>query len=290
MENKDNWDIARLISWITSYFKEKKLDNPRLAAELILCDILGKDRVYLYTNFDQPLSEEELAELRKNVKRRASYEPVAYIIGERSFFEFDFKVNKDVLIPRPDTEILLESALKYLREKSSPFVLDLGTGSGILAVSIAASISDSKVIASDISYPSLKIARQNAFLFASDRNISFLLSSWFDSIKQSCKFDLIVSNPPYIKSCAIKELQPEVRMYEPMHALDGGDDGLDAYKSILSSVAFYLKDDGLLMMEIGFDQAGDLEKLCSESNSLELLEILKDYGGRDRVVIIRKNS
>lgn len=291
-EKQDIWPVKKMLSWMESYFESKNIESPRLGAELLLCKVLDTDRVGIYTNFDKPLSTEELSHLKSLIKRRVAFEPVAYITGEKAFFDLDLNVNKGVLIPRPDTERLIEVVEDLYKKNNAQdlVVADLGTGSGAIALSIAQLFENSMVYGIDISIEALKTAFGNARKYNLEKKVRFINSRWLTGISMDMKFDLIVSNPPYIRTEDIETLQPEIRLYEPVNALDGGSDGLDCYRDIISQAPFYLKKDGYLIFEAGFDQRKGLEALCAESQFFEFIDMIKDYGGRDRVAVIKKIS
>lgn len=287
------WTVIKLVSWTESYFQKKSIDSPRLTAEILLAYSLGIKRLDLYLQHDRPVQNNELSDFKALIKRRIEHEPVAYIIGEKGFFESDFKVTKDVLIPRPDTEIIVEQALKILEKENKKkikfwSVLELGTGSGAIILSLAKKIQDPLYFASDISSSALKIAKENAQKISKDR-INFFAGPWFSSLKRAPVFDLIVSNPPYISSHDILHLQPEIRVFEPVNALDGGKDGLNSLASILDDAGDYLVPGGTILLEIGFDQKKGVEDILMNSNKYQSIEFIKDLAGHDRVVKIKKS-
>lgn len=256
-------------------------------SELLFTELLNCDRASLYLNRDSILNKEKLFSVSSALKRRIKGEPIQYIIGKTEFMGLEFKVTLDVLIPRPETEILVEAAIKITRligEKVR--ILDLGTGSGCIAVSLAKLLPKAKVTATDISPEALKVALENAR--ANNVDIDFFQGDLFGTCNLTpITYDLIISNPPYIRSSEIKKLQPEVR-YEPPIALDGGKEGLDFYKRIINDAPRYLKKKGFLILEIGFDQKDDLKKNLQNSGYFEIIEVIKDYNNLDRVIIAQK--
>lgn len=256
-------------------------------AELLFTELLNCDRASLYLNRDSILNKEKLFSVSSALKRRIKGEPIQYIIGKTEFMGLEFKVTLDVLIPRPETEILVEAAIKITRligEKVR--ILDLGTGSGCIAVSLAKLLPKAKVTATDISPEALKVALENAR--ANNVDIDFFQGDLFGTCNLTpITYDLIISNPPYIRSSEIKKLQPEVQ-YEPPIALDGGKEGLDFYKRIINDAPRYLKKKGFLILEIGFDQKDDLKKNLQNSGYFEIIEVIKDYNNLDRVIIAQK--
>ena len=280
-----------ILSRTESYFKEHSIDSPRLTAELLLAHSLGLRRLDLYLQYDRPLQQNELSAYKALIRRRIQNEPVAYIMGEKGFFESDFEVARDVLIPRPETEILVEEALTILNAGSghpgAKRVLELGTGSGAIVVSLAKAAPCHLYMANDISLSALGIAKKNACRIAGNR-IRFFAGDWFSSVKISPGFDLIVSNPPYIPLADIMGLAPEIRKYEPKIALDGGDDGLLCFRTIFRDAHRHLVPGGILLLEMGFDQKESLENLLNLHPEYESIEFIKDLSGHNRVAKIKK--
>lgn len=273
--------------------------------ELLFTEVLGCSRVELYLEKKKKLSRENFSRISGALKRRISGEPIQYILGQTEFMGLEFKVTPAVFIPRPDTEILVETALRYAADKVSSQklscpsagsrvrglkVLDIGTGSGCIAVSLAKYFSQTQISATDISSAALEIAGQNAKLNKVQKKINFLNCDLFPFGKQRVTgYDLILSNPPYIKTEVIKTLELEV-LHEPSIALDGGDDGLDFYRRIIREAPVYLKRGGLLILEIGFDQKEALEKILEISQIFEVKEVVKDYNSINRVIVAELNS
>jgi release factor glutamine methyltransferase len=287
------WTIARLLSWTSDYFNSHGIDSPRLTAELLLSHSLSIKRLDLYLQHDKPLSQEELACFKSLIKRRVDREPVAYITGTKGFWTLDLIVTPDVLIPRPDTECLVESAIQVLpitNENSPLNILDLGTGSGAIILSIASERPCNRYFAVDISDKAVHIARKNRDSNNIKAPVSFILGQWFGPFAKRQIFDLIVSNPPYIPSADIAHLEPEITRYEPMIALDGDTDGLSCIRSVLEEASFYLKDGGYLMMETGFDQKPAVTEIAEKCGCYEKIEYIRDGAGHDRVVKMRKRQ
>lgn len=259
-------------------------------AELLFSEILNCDRPSLYLKKNYLLDKEKSVLISKVLKRRISAEPIQYILGKTEFMGLEFKVSPDVLIPRPETEILVETAICVARQYAGTparglNILDLGTGSGCIAISLAKLIPDAKISASDISQDALKISGLNAKL--NNVNINFLQGDLFNAYGLKLKtFDLIVSNPPYIASSEIKKLQPEVQR-EPLIALDAGKDGLDFYKRIIRQARKYLSNEGFLIFEIGINQKYAVKKILQNSRYFEIIEVIKDYNKIDRVIVAR---
>jgi release factor glutamine methyltransferase len=286
-----DWTIIKILSWTESYFKDHWVDSPRLTAEILLAYCLGVGRLDLYLQHDRPLQKNELSDFKRIIKRRILNEPVAYITGEKGFFDSDFEVARGVLIPRPDTETIVETALTVLNrhpENNGPkTVLDLGTGSGAIVVSLAKALPDHRYFASDISSAALTMAKKNAEKIVGD-TVVFFQGAWFSSLKRQMRFDLIVSNPPYIPFKDIQHLQPEIRKFEPLLALDGGADGLDSFRSIIDSTHHYLVPGGTLLLEMGFDQKEGVNGLFERYPHYTSIEFIKDLAGHDRVALIKK--
>lgn len=286
------WTILNILKWTTSYFKSHQIDCPRLTAEILLAHALGIKRIDLYLKFDQPLLREELGNFKALITRRLNREPVAYILGSREFWGIDFDVTPDVLVPRPETEFLVEEALKQLPDIHSAVshrIIDIGTGSGAIIVSLAVNRPGHDYFASDISEKAIKIAVKNAEKNGVKDNISFFVAELFSFLQENSeKFDLILSNPPYIAGSQIAGLEPEVGKFEPLTALDGGTDGLDIIRKILQTAPVHLRKKGTLMLEIGYDQRAAVEQMGMKSGHYSKIEFIQDYAGHDRVVVMQK--
>ena len=265
------------------------MESARLQTELLLSHLLKMPRMKLYLNFDRVLTPAETDNLRELVKRRGLREPLQHIVGSTSFCGHEILVNRQVLIPRPETELLAEAGWKWLAETKTapPSVLDLCTGSGCIAIAIAAKCPVAKVLASDISPEALALARENAARNQLAERIEFLSSDAFAGISESRTFDLIVSNPPYIASAEIATLEPEVRDFDPRLALDGGADGLDFYRRLAREAKPFLKTEGKLMLEFGDSQAPELKKVFEGENWI-VEAVQEDYSQRARILIARK--
>jgi release factor glutamine methyltransferase len=280
----ERWTVLKILQWTANYFAGKEIDSARLEAELLLANTLDLDRVGLYINFERPLDAKELASFREQVQRRAKREPVQYIIGETEFWSLPFNVSPAVLVPRADTEVLIEEALA--RIESSGKVLDVGTGSGVIAVSLAHEKPAITVTAIDCSEPALAVARGNADRNGVGDRVNCLVGDM--SELPSGPFEMIVSNPPYIPTADCEELMPEVRDYEPRLALDGGDDGLMAYRQLAVQSGKALVPGGWLLVEVGVGQAADVAALFKAAGLTEISQ-RKDYSGIPRVVMARRN-
>ena len=290
-KTQEVWTVARILKWTEEYFQKAKLDSPRLDAEVLLAHVLHqKERIYLYVHFDQPLEQHELSAYRECIKRRVQHEPVAYITGHRDFMGLDFKVTRDTLIPRPDTEILVEAVLQRLPAAGESCLLaDIGTGTGAICLSLLNYLPHLQAVAVDISDKALAVARENSMALGLNERIKFLQGDLLAPLqKEGLLLKAIVSNPPYIPRQDIAALSQDVKGYEPMGALDGGEDGLDFYRRLLNGSADLLADDGFLAMEVGIHQARQLEALASGMKQWGKCEILRDLAGIERVVILWK--
>ena len=285
--HRPEWTILSILEWTTGYFRTHAIDSPRLDAEVLLAHSLGLRRIDLYLRYDQPLGADELAAFKALVRRRASREPVAYIIGRREFWGLDLLVGPAVLTPRPETERLVETALAYLEVCETPRVLDLGTGSGCIALALANDCSRARVIATDVSHPALAVARDNIARHDMTERIQLAAGKDLEMFSpQRARFDLIVSNPPYVPTADIEALDPEVRDYEPRGALDGGGDGLAVYRRIVPAATTFLRPGGRLILEIGWDQRQAVTQLARQTGIYRDIRCVADYGGRHRVVTL----
>ncbi len=261
-----------------------------IEAELLFTQIFDCDRASLYLDKDRVLDKDKSDLISSVLKRRIAGEPIDYILGKTEFMGLELKVNKDVFIPRPETEILVETVLRMAqgRRYRAQAILDLGTGSGCVAISLAKFLSDIKIIATDISSEALEIAQYNTSLNDVDDKIRFISSDLFTQYAiRNTQYDIIVSNPPYVATAEIKELQSEIS-YEPRIALDGGRDGLDFYRKIIIQAPGYLRAGGFLIMEIGFNQIGEVKNIFQKYGNFKVLEVIKDYNHIERVVVAQK--
>lgn len=280
----ETWTIARVLSWTTSFFADKGLDSPRLDAELLIAHALHLTRLQVYTRHDQPLHPDELAAVRELVRRRARREPVAYITGTRGFWSLDLAVDGRVLIPRPETELLVEHALALLKGREAPQVVDVGTGSGCIALALASERPDAIIRAVDASPHALNVAAQNAKTL--DLTVEFLRGNLLAGIDGP--LDLVVSNPPYIPSADVDQLMPEVVRHEPRLALDGGPDGLVLIRALVDQAATRLVPGGALALEIGFDQGPAVRALLEAGGRFVDVVVHRDLASHDRVVVGRR--
>lgn len=283
------WTIKKLLLWTTHYFQEHHLDSPRLDAELLLAHVLHKQRIYLYTDFDLIVEPSELSLYREYIKKRVSGISTAAIIGEKEFMGLTFKVNEDVLIPRPDTETWLEKVIQYHRNEQGLHVADLGTGSGAILLSFLYYCKEDTGVGVDISEKALAVAEENGKNLKMDDRVTWRRGDYLTALEKGELFDGILTNPPYIPTGDISGLAEEVR-HEPMNALDGGADGLTFYRKLAEGAAEHLKDGGFLAAEFGIHQAHDVVNLLKETGKFDSFEVITDYGGIERAVYCRKKA
>lgn len=276
----ETWTVLKMLRWMTGYFQDKGIDSPRLDAELLLANVLNVDRVGIYLNYDRPLDDGELDLIRPLVKKRGQREPLQYLLGYTEFWSRRFRVTPDVLIPRPDTEILVEEALRRA-DKGAGCLLDVGTGSGAIAISLAGELPAWQVSALDLSTGALDVARENAALNELAGKIEWINGDLACLPEQT--YDLIVSNPPYIAACEWDELMPEVRCHEPRMALLAEEDGLVCYRLLAAQAIARLAKGGWLLVEIGSTQADAVQQLFAEAG-LKDIYLRDDYAGLPRVV------
>ncbi len=259
-------------------------------AELLFSEVLGLSRAGLYLNRALALEKNKSREIAAVLKRRIKGEPLPYILGKAGFMGLDFKVTPDVLIPRQETEILVEEALRIAQgiDGSNLRILDLGTGSGCIAITLAKFLPQAGIDAVDISQEALEVARCNAARH--NVRINFIKGNLFDNnICRPSGYDLILANPPYVSGAEIAGLAPEVQQ-EPRLALDGGNDGLDFYRRIAGEAAVYLKENGYLILEVGFGQAGGVSNIFTQRHDLRIIKVTADYQGIDRVIVMQRKA
>lgn len=282
-------NLKEILELSESYLRENNLNESRYDAQFLLANYFSCSRLELYLKFDRPIAENELVELRRMLKRRASNEPLQYITGKADFFGYTFFVDKNVLIPRLDSETLVVEVLNYLgvKQKKNVKILDIGTGSGCLPITIFLEARKKRqdalqIIGMDISEEAVKVARKNADFHETGNNISFFSRDLFGSMKVKEKFDIVISNPPYISFEEMKTLDKEVRNFEPIQALTDKSDGLTFYKRIAEVLSDILKVNGSLFVEIGMNQGKEVEQIFKKL--FQEVKIIKDLSGRDRIV------
>lgn len=290
--NDKIWTIGRILKWTEQYFKDKGIESPRLDAEVLLAHVLEKQRIYLYVHFDEPLQPGELAAYREMIKKRVLRVPVAQILGEKEFMGLTFKVTADTLVPRPDTEILVQAAVDRLRAMAGEEPLrfaDIGTGSGAICLSVLHYLAGTVADTVDISPAARAVAEENAASLGLADRVTFHTGDLLQPLS-GISFVAILSNPPYIPEADIAKLAPEVRLKEPHTALSGGQDGLDFYRRLANEAPAMLVPGGFTAFEVGIHQAGDVADLLKANPLIDRTEILSDYAGIDRVVVgWRKN-
>jgi release factor glutamine methyltransferase len=289
MEKQEPWTIARLLEWTRDYFAKKGIEKPRLDAEVLLAHALGIERIHLYTGFDRTLEDRTLAEFRAMVKRRAEHCPVAYITGRKEFMSLTFEVTPDVLIPRPETEMLVEKATEAARGMESPVIADVGAGSGAIAVAVAVNLPKARVFATDASEAALKIAERNAERNSVKGRIKFVKGNMLEPLHTeglAGKIDVLLSNPPYVAESEWKRLAEDVRLFEPREALVSEGDALKYYRVLALGAAEMLAAGGHVMVEVGAGRAEAVAGIFREAG-LQDVKSEKDYAKIDRVVIGR---
>lgn len=284
------WTVMRLLEVTAQFFAKKSVDAPRLSAEMLLAHVLAVPRIRLYTDFEKLVADDKLAAYRELVRRAGNQEPIAYLTGRAPFFNLELDVSRDVLIPRPDTETLVENVVQLVRVEvgfESPRILDLCTGSGCIALALASRLKSANVVATDISPSALGVAQKNAEKLGLAGRVTLFEGDLFGALSgtvESRPFDLVVSNPPYIPSADIEHLDSSVKDFEPRLALDGGDDGMEFHRRILSGVDDKLRPGGRVYLEIQFDQGPRIAEMASATGYLEDVKVLRDAAGHERVV------
>lgn len=281
------WTIKKLIDWTTQYFRNHAIEDPRLDVELLLSHVLKKQRIFLYTDFEQIVNPEELAQFKSYIQKRVKGISTAAIIGEKDFMGLTFHVNENVLIPRPDTETWLEKVIQYHRGDPDIEVADLGTGSGAILLSFLYYCKEAKGVGVDISPKALEVAKENGEQLKLSDRATWLDGDYIDALPAETLYDGILTNPPYIPSADISGLAQEVRS-EPLLALDGGDDGLIFYRRLAEKAADHLKPGGFLAMEFGIHQWEPILDLFKATGQFEDFEVIKDYGGIERAIYCKK--
>ena len=284
------WRVIDLIQWTTQFFEKKRIPDARLNAERLLSRVLGLNRVQLYLQFENILTQDQLDSFRESVKRRINNEPLQYILGETEFMSLPFKLSPSVLIPRPDTEILVEQVLENTPKNMETAILDIGTGSGNIAISLAHYLPKSRIVAVDISQEAIDVARENAELNRVNNRIRFIREDVFNSsfsMKLGDHFDRIVSNPPYISETEFYTLPEEVRNFEPHIALRDGADGLTFHRRISQVAVKMLIPGGKIFLEVGQGQWKEVQGIL-EHDGFQNIYVTKDFAGIDRVLVGEK--
>ena len=288
------WRVVDLLDWTSGYFERHGIPNPRLDAEVLLGHLLHKSRLQLYLDFEMPVFDEHLTPFRELIKKRIAHTPVSYLTNQKEFLSLEFYVDERVLIPRPETEQLVETILAT-ESGTSQRLLELGTGSGVIATCLAVHRPEWDIVATDISEPALAVAKKNAETHACTAQITFRSGDLFEPIRlletpEDRQFDWIVCNPPYIKSTERDSLSPDVRDYEPEIALFAGDDGLAVIRRLIAEAPQYLAPNGRLLFEIGDTQADRVRTLIGTEPAYCTPEFLKDYAEKERLVLASVSS
>lgn len=283
----ETWTVGRVIEWTTAHLGAHGSETPRLDSEILLAHARGCERIELYTRFNEPLSEDERGTMRDLVRRRARSEPVAYLVGHREFFSLDFRVTPDVLIPRPQTEVLVAELLDLARASREPKILDVGTGSGCIAIAAAVQCKQAVVTGTDISAEAIAVARENAERHRVAERVQFQLGDLFEPVAEQQGFDMIASNPPYVGEDEIETLQPDVRLHEPHLALVAGQGGLAVLRRIVDDAPRHLVPGGRLLLEISPEQADNVQAVLHSHGAYSDIKVINDLAGRARVISAR---
>jgi release factor glutamine methyltransferase len=311
MPSSEPWTVGRLLQWTADYLKGHAAENPRLDAEVLLAQALGCQRIELYTTFEDVPSDEKRAAFRELVRRRAEGTPVAYLVGRREFYSLSFRVTPDVLIPRPETELLVVTALDLAKTKGNgqrgtgdegsgtpnpqslipnPSIADIGAGSGIIAICLAKHLPNSRVTATDISPPALAVARENAKRHGVADRIEFIEGDLFDAVPGDRQYDFVVSNPPYVTTAEMQELPPDVKNFEPRVALLAGPKGTEVIERLIPQAADRLRPAGHLLLEIGPAIREAVCSLLKQDGRFDVGPTIKDLARLPRVVQARRRG
>jgi release factor glutamine methyltransferase len=293
--SQKQWTIKNLLDWLVPYFDQHQLDSPRLMAEILLSHVLNMQRIELYTRFDEVVKPVLLKELRVLVKRASSHEPIQYLTGRAWFYSLPLTVNSSVLIPRPETEMLVEKAVDYLRGCDKVCqVLDLCTGSACVPIAAAKNTKDTFFTATDISEDALAVADVNVNAHDLSDRIRLLKGDVFGAVVEGLdevvKFDLITANPPYVTTCEYENLDENVKNHEPAHALAGGEDGLDVYRKIASDIGEFLNPDSAVILETSPVTGESVVELLNSTGFFAEIKLEKDRSGEDRLIVARSKS
>jgi len=281
---EDPWSVGRLLTWTTDYLKRHGSESARLDAEVMLSHVLKWQRVQLYTHFEEQISQAARTAFRELVRDRALGTPVAYLVGRKEFYSLSFTVSPAVLIPRPESEFVVVEYLEVTRNQPTTLAVDVGTGSGCLAIASAHHHQGSRFVAVDVSEPALAVARRNAAQVGVADRIEFRHGQYLEPVTGDGPFDVIISNPPYIPSESIEHLEPGVRDHEPRTALDGGPGGLEMVARLIRESVSLLKPGGHLILEIGTGQEGPVRSMIQEQSRLTLAPTVFDHSNHPRVI------
>ena len=280
------WHVLELLEWTTGYFEKHNIPNPRLDAEVLLGHLLQKSRLQLYLHFDMPVFQNDLDVFREMIKKRVARTPISYLTNRKEFMSLDFYVDERVLIPRPETEFIVETILKSNFD-SSQSILEIGTGSGIIATALAVNKPEWEIIATDICKDALAVAEINRDAHDCNERITLLQGDLFEPIRplESSRYNWVVSNPPYVMTNDHDALSPDVRDYEPHIALFAGEDGLSIIRMLVAEAPNHLHPNGKLIFEIGDTQKESVKALLNNQSEYKKFRFIKDYSGKDRVVL-----
>jgi len=296
------WTLGKILDWTTNHFTERQIDSPRLSAEMLLAHALNTQRIKLYTELRRPMVEDELVVIRKLVKRAGEHEPIQYLTGRAHFYGLEIDVTPDVLIPRPETETLVDAAISHIKLNglTAPRVLELCTGSGCISAAIAQQVKGAELVATDVSLPALDVARKNFDRLGVASRVTAFVGDLFEALDGNVgggkhgglvdrrPFDLLLANPPYIKSSDVPKLDRNVREHEPKLALDGGEDGLDPHRKILMRAHEWLVPGARVLLEIAFDQEEAVLWIAKQFEQYDQASVLRDLGKRARVLSLRR--
>jgi release factor glutamine methyltransferase len=284
----DDWTIGRLLDWTVGFLKQKGSESPRLDAEVLLAHALGCRRIDLYTRYDEAAADDARQRFRDLVRQRVEGCPVAYLVGRKEFFSLEFEVGRDVLIPRPDTECVVNECLRLARALPEPAVLDVGTGSGAIAVAVARQHKGARLTATDLSPAALALAERNAARHSLAERVRFLHGDLFAPLPPGEQFEFILSNPPYIAHEDMERLPVGVRHYEPHLALDGGPGGFAVFDRLVDGARQFLRVGGYLIVEIGSPQEDYARQRIAACSDYELGKTIRDGSGHPRVLVARR--
>jgi release factor glutamine methyltransferase len=285
----DTWTVGRLLGWTADWLATRGSDSPRLDAEVLLAFVRGCPRIMLYTTFDTPVGEVERARFRELVRRRGDGEPVAYLVGSREFFSLALRVTPEVLVPRPETEALVVRVLDLCRAAEKPRIIDVGTGSGAIVIACAKHLPRATFVATDLSTAALEVARENAATHGVADRIEFVACDLLDAPQAAGPFDIVVSNPPYVREDEFESLPRDVRLHEPRGALVAGPTGVEVVKRLSVEAPPRLASGGWVLVEIGPSTAAAAAEALAEQPALELGPIIKDLAGLPRIVQARRS-
>lgn len=285
----EEWTVRRVLEWTIGHLKKHGSDSARLDAEVLLAHARGCSRIQLYTAYDDVLPEAVRQKMRELVKRRVNAEPVAYLVGTKEFYSLAFEVNRDVLIPRPDTELLVMETLRLVKEITVPAILELGVGSGCISTAIAVNHKTARIVGVELHPQTLEVAQRNLDRHHVTDRVELRCGDLFGPLRRGEQFDVLVSNPPYIPTAEIQTLAPNVRNHEPHRALDGGVDGLDLIRRIAAEAPAFVKPGGYVLIEFSPEQAERIQTLFSQPDSgFEDVAIVSDLDSQPRAIRARR--